>query len=423
MAFKLDRREVIAATASLIAAPAIVRAQGQNGVALVIGNSKYQWEASLPNVKRDAPDIAKAFQTLGLKTELLQDVGSEAMLAAIEKFKAASRGAKLAAFYFAGHGVTWEKQSYIVPVDADLSDPKTAQSLISVPSIDAAIKEAANRLLVFDNCRNNPADGWKQREAKIQAKVEAADKVATDLGTANTLTLFSTASGNVALDGPPGQNSPFAAALLRQLDAPSVDLQPLPAKLRRDLLIATEGRQLVWDINAYTGPFTLERPGKAPASPAAHHDPSRIVELNQAYAFAKQNSLVLPPGLVALRPAANASDARMIGSYKFEIRSMVTGSTDFLAPALFIILSVAAGNSAELVYAGKDWNTGNGARWRLTTATKTEDTVSFLSVTEHARLEFKWTDQNSGKFTNVLFQNASGRSGIFKPSPFTRLDG
>ena len=89
----------------------MVRAQGQNGVALVIGNSKYQWEASLPNVKRDAPDVARAFQALGLKTELLQDLGGEAMRQAIAKFGEASRGARFAAFYFAGHGVTWEKQT------------------------------------------------------------------------------------------------------------------------------------------------------------------------------------------------------------------------------------------------------------------------------------------------------------------------
>ena len=63
----------------MLAAPAIVQAQGQTGVALVIGNSKYKWEASLPNAKRDATDVAKAFQALGLKTELVQDIGRDAM--------------------------------------------------------------------------------------------------------------------------------------------------------------------------------------------------------------------------------------------------------------------------------------------------------------------------------------------------------
>ena len=99
-----------------MASPAVVRAQGQaSGVALVIGNAKYKWEAPLPNVKRDAPDIARAFQALGLKTELLQDAGNDAMRQALDKFATSSRGANLAAFYFAGHGAAWDKDTYLVP--------------------------------------------------------------------------------------------------------------------------------------------------------------------------------------------------------------------------------------------------------------------------------------------------------------------
>src|SRR5471032_49347 len=95
MGHGIGRRTLLAGAGGLLASPAIVRAQGQAaGVALVIGNSKYKWEASLPNVKRDAPDIAKRFQALGLRTELLQDQSREAMLRAIEKFEDASRGAR-----------------------------------------------------------------------------------------------------------------------------------------------------------------------------------------------------------------------------------------------------------------------------------------------------------------------------------------
>ena len=38
----IGRRAALIGAGSLLATPAIVRAQGQNGVALVIGNSKYQ---------------------------------------------------------------------------------------------------------------------------------------------------------------------------------------------------------------------------------------------------------------------------------------------------------------------------------------------------------------------------------------------
>src|SRR5476649_685965 len=134
---RIARRALLAGAGSLLAAPAVVRAQGTNGVALVIGNSKYRWEASLPNVRRDAPDIAKRFQALGLRTELLQDAGQDAMRAAIDKFASAARGTNLAAFYFAGHGASWDKDTYLVPEDADLNNPSIVQTLLPVRAVSA----------------------------------------------------------------------------------------------------------------------------------------------------------------------------------------------------------------------------------------------------------------------------------------------
>ena len=58
----IGRRAAIGGAGALLTFPAI-RAQAQaSGVALVIGNSKYQWEAQLPNVRRDGPDIAARFR-------------------------------------------------------------------------------------------------------------------------------------------------------------------------------------------------------------------------------------------------------------------------------------------------------------------------------------------------------------------------
>src|SRR4029079_17506147 len=127
---------------------------------------------------------------------------------------------------------------------------------------------------------------------------------------ANTLVLFSTAPGRTALDGPPGDNSPFAAAFLRQLEAPAtpVDLRALPEALRRDLLTATAGRQVLWDHSTFSAPHLLGpsdrrapprdgsgsgagRPVAAPASPA------RTLDIPQACAFARDKGLSLPPGL------------------------------------------------------------------------------------------------------------------------------
>jgi Caspase domain len=407
----IGRRSIVVGIAGLLAAPAVVRAQGQTGVALVIGNSKYQWEASLPNVRRDVPEIAKRFQALGLKTELVQDVGRDAMRRAADTFIASSRGANLAAFYFAGHGAAWGKATFLVPVDADLSDPSTVKSLLPVASFRDGMGAAAHRLLVFDNCRNNPADGWGQREVADYSGNYIGN---VNTGAPNTLTLFSTAPGRVAVDGPAGDFSPFALALMRQLEAPSVDLQTLPSSLRRDLLIATEGRQVAFDDNTYQQAFVLKGAGgKGPAAGRSGwaSDPSRIIELPNAYAFAQQSGLLLPAGLIAHKPAGKSADAHKVGAYK---------STDaFGGPAVVIVLSVEEQASAEVIMSLHSRTTGNSG-WRFMRGTLSGRSIQVVPSTKAKPFDMTWIDANSGRM------GTSGGYGGNKASggtPFTRLDG
>ncbi len=423
----VSRRRVLAGTAGLIAAPAIVHAQGQAGVALVIGNSKYRWEASLPNVKRDAPDIAKAFQALGLKTELVQDAGRDAMRAAVDKFATSARGASLAAFYFAGHGASWDKDTYLVPEDADLANPQTVQSLLPVTAVRDAIKEANHRLLVFDNCRNNPADGWRQRAAVIASRLTAADQTATSLSAPNTLMLFSTAPGRIALDGPAGENSPFASMFLRQLAGQAVDLQAMAAKLRRDLLVATEGRQVLWDQNTYTAPFVLKG-GAARSGPA--RDPANVVDLPNAYAFARESRLILPAGLVSFRAPDGSPHAAKIGSFKSMSKVRVrdtTGNTPgtSLEPVLLVVIAVSDNDTAEVVVSTKDWSASGGLGWRYLSATLAGSRLKFDRIvpgspTPFSPEDFAWRDADSGTYTSAG-GNAAGSTMYY--ARFTRLDG
>ena len=120
-----------------------------------------------------------------------------------------------------------------MPVDADLSTPSAVTNLVGVGGAVRRMAGAANRLVVLDNCRNNPADGWRQRAAESKAGSRQAEAGSSETDPPNTLVLFSTAPGRVALDGPAGQNSPFAASLLRQLGSGSVDLGALPGRLLR----------------------------------------------------------------------------------------------------------------------------------------------------------------------------------------------
>lgn len=410
----IGRRAAIAGAGSLLGFPGIQARAQTSGVALVIGNSKYQWESQLPNVRRDAPDIAKRFQAFGLQTELVQDAGRGAMRQALDKFAAASNGASLSAFYFAGHGVTADGGTFLVPVDADLSTPSAVPNLIGVGGVLRSMAGAVNHLVVLDNCRNNPADGWRQRAAEQQAGSRQAEGGSNENDPPNTLVLFSTAPGRVALDGPAGQNSPFAASLLRQLAAPSVDLGSLPGRLRRDLLIATEGRQILWDRTNYQGGFVMS--GARNAQPVSatggwSSDPSKLIELNGAYAFAQQNGLVMPQGLLAHRASAGTRDGRKVGSFRYTNYGQ--------DPSVLIVMSVEEQQGAELITVSRDRK--RRAKWRFVRGTLSGDSIEFIDPDGNFRCAFKWSDANAGG-VSIVPEGGGKQSRIYTGS-FARLDG
>ena len=352
------------------------------------------------------------FKAYGLQTELVQDADRATMAKAIAEFGARAKGADFAAFYYAGHGVFWNKGTWLVPVEGDLSDPDNVKNFIVVNLVREAIKDARRNMMVFDNCLNNPADGWRQKEAADFAGVP------TDLvtwTTPDTLVLFSTAPGRVALDGPPGSNSPFAAALMRQLDAPTVDLQGLPARLRRDLLIATEARQLLFDRSTYQQPFTVKGSGQASAASSAGWagDASHILELPKVYAAAQQANMALPAGLVAHRPPSG-DNARKVGSYK---TADPRGYDAFL-----IVLSVDSKGGVELVLTGRDAGSAR-AGWRFFHGQLSGNNLEFSPSQRAGTWQMSWSDANSGRIVTLGMRGSAGGGKAAGNVPFTRLDG
>jgi hypothetical protein len=413
----MQRRTFFVSALGMIAAPAIARvsaarAQGKStGVALVIGNSRYLRESALPNPKRDTTDVAARFKAYGLQTELVQDADRATMDKAIAAFGARAKGANFAAFYYAGHGVFFGNGTWMVPVEGDLGDPDNVKSFVNVAMVREAIKDAQNKLMVFDNCLNNPADGWKQRATEDRARSGAGVRVQEP---PNTIVLFSTIIGRIALDGPPGENSPFAASFLRQFDGSSVDLRSVPVKLRRDLLIATEARQIATYRSTYREPFTLtatesSRGAVPPNRSTWASDPSRVIDLTKAYAFAEENKLPLGPGLIAHRPAAGVRHANKVGSYRFETEN---------APAIVVIMSVEQEKAAEVVLVYKHIGSPT---WSFVRGNLANDRLECSMRENGGQLVFTWSDANGGSV--AIFPPKDDVKSKITTGRFTRLDG
>ena len=121
-------------------------------------------------------------------------------------------------------------------------------------------------MMIFDNCLNNPADGWRQTATEDKARGATGRNEEPP----NGLYMYSSVPGRVAPDGPPGQNSPFGAAFLRVLDGSDVDLRTLTARVNREVIIASAGRQICSFRNAYAEPYVLRTSPPVKFPPAAN---------------------------------------------------------------------------------------------------------------------------------------------------------
>lgn len=221
-------------------------------VALVIGNSDYVHAGSLANPRNDADDIGAAFERIGFKVIKGVNLDKAGMDRLIRRFARSLRRAQVGAFFYAGHGIQVDGRNYLVPVDAQLEDATGIDfELVRVDVIQRAMERGSSSNLIFlDACRNNPlarnlARALGTRGASIGRGLATAE---SGVG---TLISFSTQPGNVALDGE-GRNSPYAAALAKFIDRPGDNISDVLINVRKDVMRATNGRQVPWEHTALT---------------------------------------------------------------------------------------------------------------------------------------------------------------------------
>ncbi len=229
-------------------------------VALIIANSDYQNARDLPNPRNDAGAIAKLLKTIDFAdgdVTVKFDLSYDAMRVAIRDFGRAAEGADVALIYFAGHGLG-SGVNYLVPIDAELKfERELPGEAISQRLLEDSVKGARGlKLVILDACRNDPSAGR-------MAGIGGATRNISDRGLGRVepdggvLVLYSAKHGTVAQDGPPGGNSPFAAALVKYLGEPGEDIrlvfgavrdavQELTGNAQQPFLYGSLGREKVY---------------------------------------------------------------------------------------------------------------------------------------------------------------------------------
>lgn len=210
-------------------------------LALVIGNSRYEHTAPLPNPSHDADTFADFLADAGFTVTKIIDADRTEMTAALSAFSRALQPEDTALFYYAGHGMQMGGENYLVGTEAQLlSEFDVPSETVALSSIIEIMEARAKVSMLFiDACRNNPLAQHLAREAtRAISNGLAPVQVKGD----GTMVAFAATPGEVAYDGPDG-NSPFTKALVTHLGTPGLEVGTAFKRVISEVRSATGDRQ------------------------------------------------------------------------------------------------------------------------------------------------------------------------------------
>lgn len=277
-------------------------AGAETRVALVIGNGAYRNVPALPNPTNDAADIAAALERLGFAVTRLTDAGFEEMRRALIDFGRRAQGANIAAVFFAGHGMEIGGENWLIPTDAELRTDTDAEN--EAVSLRAVMLQVANAtslgLVILDACRNNPFAARMQRSVRLRAVERGFSRIEP---AENVLVAYAARDGTTAIDGD-GHNSPFTAALLRNIETPGLEITFLFRAVRDEVMAATDRRQQPFVYGSLSKVAIYLKPQEGVAEANA---PAQI-------------AVVAPPVLrPALADAARPVDPAVVGTWELTV--------------------------------------------------------------------------------------------------------
>src|SRR6266851_971932 len=212
-------------------------------VALVIGNGAYWSAPELRNSRNDADDVSAQLKQLGFTVIDGRDLDRSSMQAALSRFAQRLKGSDAGLVYYSGHGLQINGQNFLVPVDLKYDNGTfTPFELVKVDDVvDALGYTDGVRLLVLDACRDNPfANSLAQNKGTRGAgATRGLAKIERSQG---MLIAYSTQPNAVAADGT-GRNSPFTAALVRELQVPGLEVATVFRRVAVNVNRETAGAQ------------------------------------------------------------------------------------------------------------------------------------------------------------------------------------
>ncbi len=232
---------------------ALQRMKIEQRVALVIGNNNYD-SKKLPKLKNpinDAKAMSIKLRELGFKVYYGENLTVRQMDKKLDKFSQKLRDGGVGLFFFAGHGIEYKRENYLMAKNSKVDDKNDVKyESLPLNKILETMEDAGNRLniVLLDACRNDPfSRGGGGGLAKSTAR--------------GTYIVYATSPGDVASDGS-GKHGAFTSQILKHIDAPGVPIELMFKKVKTGVINSTNQNQRPWVSNDITGDFYFKLPSK-----------------------------------------------------------------------------------------------------------------------------------------------------------------
>ena len=226
----------------------VIPFNAQNRVAFVIGNSNYAFTTKLENTISDAKIITDALKKVNFKVTYKENLNRKEFLEQINSFIALVNDSSCEAgfFYYAGHGIQFENNNYLVPIDAKIEKPQDAEDYCIALQKLNRIASSNNKVIitVLDACRNNPFVSSRSSGNGGLAKTNAVS---------GSLIAYSTEPGKVAFDGKGMENSIYSKTLARYITEPNLALEQVFKLVRTEVEQKTKNQQSPREESALKG--------------------------------------------------------------------------------------------------------------------------------------------------------------------------
>jgi len=260
--------------------------------ALVIGNAKYpDAEAPLREPINDAREIADELKRDGFSVEVGENLTGEAMRRAFERFYGKVKPGSVALIFFSGFGVQSSRQSYMIPVDAQIwTEADVRRDGVSLETVLGEINSrgAGVKIALIDASKRNP---FERRFRSFSAGL--APVIAPN----GTLVMYSAALSSVISDNG-GDHSLFVQELLKEIRVPDLMAEETLNRTRVGVTRASRSEQVPWISSSLAEDFSFI-PGASgrPSGPAVatlpSPEPSPLPRVDPAPA--KQDEVSVPP--------------------------------------------------------------------------------------------------------------------------------